>query len=1512
MKHYDFIEIGTSDFDTLIQECPNESVGLSIEPISEYLDMLPNKPKVSKINAAISDEDGLIEIYHVPSEEISKNSLPFWIRGCNSVNKPHDFARNKIGTELYDKIVKIDKVPKITWEKLIKNYDVGSIDYLKIDTEGHDHIILRKYFDLCKEKPSLYAKKIRFEYNETSNKKALQEIISDLKNYKITYVEEDIVLDLNSFIHYNGMKIAEKQEKSYVLYSTENYFEIITECVKSIREFSKLPIIVYLINSDKQIEVSNTKTIRWDCDIEDLSDKLYLKDEKNFYIDRKNPTIYKILIQRPLVIKDALSKYAQTVCYVDSDSIATPLVDTIFSFYKENSSHPYFVEGIYEFLKYEGRGGGGALGGGWPDTLEHNACMLFNVDQTVRKYYRQTGYFVAGQNTYDFLDEWYWMCNHPKIQNNISNYAPYDEETIANVLLWKYNIQEGLPYIYVNGSVETVNKMYNEVEYKGPEVFNFYGNWLRIPHYREHLLFFHGEKNIELMKEMVSEIKKYHIFSHDVRNYPNINPEKNWGDIVTKFILEHFSNKKLNDEDVFHFDKDGKIPFKNGKIIGVGSSLAFTQPEDYVWGSGLISNIGYGHIPKKVYSVRGPKTRDLLLKEGWDVPEKYGDPAILFPKIYNPKIEKKYKYGLIPHYVDYKNNFSLKCINNLEDLGVKIINVTSGLYEFVDEVLECEKILSSSLHGLIISDAYGIPNYRVEILNLILGRDFKYLDYYASVNREYYPKFELKTNTTIDEIEELKFEVGDTSISDKLLENPPWDDPECEFFNGLSEKKLRILFVAPHLSTGGMPAYLLNRIEILKKYHPEVEIYVIEYCQYSTIYNVQKDKIKEVISEDRYWTLNLLGNHSDENSLKIIDIIKENSIDIVHVDEILEGFDSFNKVSKNVLNAIFDNNRTWKVVETCHNIHFNPKNRHFSPDAYSFCTPYHKEVQFKDVDSYSEVFEFPIEKRFVTSEEKTEARTKLGLSQDKIHVINVGLWTKGKNQGEGIEIARLLQDEDIQFHFIGNQASNFEDYWKPFMVDKPSNVTIWGERNDVDDFMKAADIFLFNSTIECNPLVLREAASFGLKILSRNLPQYFDMFTPYITEIDGDVSKTSELIRELKYKGITRTYDVDSNQSENLSHKHIEFYKKVKSFTIKEQPRLTNKIEIVQYYVDSPFIEIKGESSSSYTVQVFDEKDKLHYENTISSNSWVRLNRKYFTKWRTKIFEDNVLILDKVLDYEGERVYISFDSRSLGDSIAWIPYCLEFQIKHNCKVIVSTFWNQLFKDSYPELEFVYPGEVVNNIKGMYKLGWFWDESREPEAPNTIPLQKAASNILGLEYNEIKPRIHYEVSENPYNKKYVTIATNSTAGCKFWTKDGWQGLVDYLISKGYLVVNVSKENNELKNVMKIEDVSIENTMNVIHHSEFFIGLSSGLSWLAWGLGKQVVMISNFTTSDHEFGIDCTRITNPLVCNGCWNNPNFKFDKGDWNWCPVHKGTSRQFECHTSITPKMVINKIQHLL
>ena len=156
-------------------------------------------------------------------------------------------------------------------------------------------------------------------------------------------------------------------------------------------------------------------------------------------------------------------------------------------------------------------------------------------------------------------------------------------------------------------------------------------------------------------------------------------------------------------------------------------------------------------------------------------------------------------------------------------------------------------------------------------------------------------------------------------------------------------------------------------------------------------------------------------------------------------------------------------------------------------------------------------------------------------------------------------------------------------------------------------------------------------------------------------------------------------------------------------------------------------------------------------------------------------------------------------------------------------------------------------------------------------------------------------------------KYVTIATNSTSGMKFWTKEGWQELINWLVSDGYEVYNVSLEPNPFDNCTQITTPSLQSKMDWIAGSEFFIGLSSGLAWVAYAMGKRVVMIANFSEEFNEFS--CIRIVKKDVCHGCWNNPNFKFDAGNWNYCPIFQGSDRQFECQNSITSDMVIEKIK---
>jgi autotransporter strand-loop-strand O-heptosyltransferase len=339
-------------------------------------------------------------------------------------------------------------------------------------------------------------------------------------------------------------------------------------------------------------------------------------------------------------------------------------------------------------------------------------------------------------------------------------------------------------------------------------------------------------------------------------------------------------------------------------------------------------------------------------------------------------------------------------------------------------------------------------------------------------------------------------------------------------------------------------------------------------------------------------------------------------------------------------------------------------------------------------------------------------------------------------------------------------------------------------------------------------------------------------------------------------------------------------------------------VQITQNFISQPFLEIKGISDSNFLVRFYDEKGSIVYENTIKSNCWVRLNRQYYTRYTTKVWQDGELIYSNTLNLEGKEVLITIDSKALGDTMAFIPYCEAFQEKHKCKVTVSTFWNKIL--DYPNLKFIEPGQAIG-CTAMYHLGYFYDPDKEPVPANKVPLQQSASNILGLDYVELVPKVKVN-RERLDLGRYVTIATNSTAQCKFWTRAEWQILINYLHSKGYRVINVSRETNPFDNCEPISNTSIEYTMQVIAGAEFMVGLSSGLSWLAFAIGTHVVLISNFTAVDYEFKTKCTRIVNPKVCHDCWSE--YKLDPANWNWCP----RGQNFICHTSITAQMVIDKL----
>jgi FkbM family methyltransferase len=293
---------------------------------------------------------------------------------------------------------------------------------------------------------------------------------------------------------------------------------------------------------------------------------------------------------------------------------------------------------------------------------------------------------------------------------------------------------------------------------------------------------------------------------------------------------------------------------------------------------------------------------------------------------------------------------------------------------------------------------------------------------------------------------------------------------------------MKIVYIAPHLSTGGCPQYLLKKIQVLHKEH---EIYCIEYANVG-VFTVQRNQIKQILG-NKFFDL-------AEDKSKILNIINKIQPEIVHLEEMPEYF-----MDGDVAIKLYGKDRKYKLIETSHDSSFDYKNKKFFPDKILFVSKYQLET-LRPLGVDMDVTEYPI--TIKPRKPREEALKLLGLDPNKKHVINVGLFTPRKNQAEIVEYAKKLINYPIQFHFIGNQADNFKHYWEPIMKDFPLNCTWWNERKDVENFYQAADLFLFtsrgnNSDKETSPLVIREAISFNLSSLIYNLPVYLGMYDKY-------------------------------------------------------------------------------------------------------------------------------------------------------------------------------------------------------------------------------------------------------------------------------------------------------------------------------------------------------------------------------------------------------------------------------
>ena len=355
----------------------------------------------------------------------------------------------------------------------------------------------------------------------------------------------------------------------------------------------------------------------------------------------------------------------------------------------------------------------------------------------------------------------------------------------------------------------------------------------------------------------------------------------------------------------------------------------------------------------------------------------------------------------------------------------------------------------------------------------------------------------------------------------------------------------KVLFIVPHLSTGGLPQYTLS---LIKKIKDEVDVYCIEYSMIAPAFIIQRKQIEE-----------LLGNKFhclDDDKQKLFSLINKINPDIIHLQEMPEFF-----MSNDIADSLYSVDRKYKIVETSHDSSFNSSQKRFFPDYFALISEYQR-AEFSKLNIPITLVEYDIE--YKERANRNETLKKLGLDPNIKHILNVGLFTPRKNQAEIFEYAKKMLDQPVQFHFLGNQADNFYTYWEPLLKDKPDNVKIWGERGDVDIFYSCMDLFLFTSRgndndKETSPLVIREAIGYSIPSLIYNLPVYLGMYDKYdiidylnFNDLDDNVNKILNKLNlqknyfdEKKVAIAISTY----SKSEFTKDKTIECVNAIKKYT---------------------------------------------------------------------------------------------------------------------------------------------------------------------------------------------------------------------------------------------------------------------------------------------------------------------------------------------------------------------------
>jgi autotransporter strand-loop-strand O-heptosyltransferase len=320
------------------------------------------------------------------------------------------------------------------------------------------------------------------------------------------------------------------------------------------------------------------------------------------------------------------------------------------------------------------------------------------------------------------------------------------------------------------------------------------------------------------------------------------------------------------------------------------------------------------------------------------------------------------------------------------------------------------------------------------------------------------------------------------------------------------------------------------------------------------------------------------------------------------------------------------------------------------------------------------------------------------------------------------------------------------------------------------------------------------------------------------------------------------------------------------------------------------------------------------------SDGQVISAKRYYLRFGIEVWRDGISVFRHEYNATGKNVLARMEAGGLGDQIAWLGHAVAFARKHGCRLTcaMKPAVFPLFRGAYPEVRFLTAAEIdPTEFYATYKLFIFYNDHQNDWQPydyRQVGLCHTAAYILGVPPQDVKPEIVVEPGPPPITEPYVCIATQATSQNKYWNNaGGWTEIVVFLKAHGYRVICIDQKPIEFKSRVTNQipygaedetgDRPLTERARWLRHAAFFVGLSSGLSWLAWAAGCPVVMISGFTHPMNEFHTPY-RVSNVNVCNSCSNDTKLQLDPTDFLFCPRHKNTARMFECTRLISAEQV--------